>query len=53
MVGQPLRYTPRPDHSFLLYSEGENGENDGGDGTILPREPGKRYLWNRKAVLCF
>jgi hypothetical protein len=31
MDGQPLRYKPNADGSFLLYSVGENGRDDGGD----------------------
>ena len=29
--GQPLRYRCNPDGSFLLYSIGDNGKDDGGD----------------------
>jgi len=31
--GQPLRYQRKPDGSFLLYSIGEDGVDDGGDGS--------------------
>jgi hypothetical protein len=31
MDGQPLRYRLKPDGSFLLYSVGENGSDDGGN----------------------
>ncbi|MDB6017755.1 MAG: hypothetical protein JWR19_2244 [Pedosphaera sp.] len=31
MDGQPLRYKPNADGSFLLYSVGENGRDDDGD----------------------
>jgi hypothetical protein len=37
MDGQPLRYRPKPDGTFLLYSVGEDGEDNGGDPT--PKEP--------------
>jgi len=29
--GKPLKYHPNPDGTFLLYSVGENGVDDGGD----------------------
>lgn len=48
MVGQPLRYTPRPDHSFLLYSVGENRKDDGPDGTTLPEKSWSHNMWTRK-----
>jgi hypothetical protein len=31
MDGQPLRYRLKPDGSFVLYSVGENGRDDGGN----------------------
>ena len=33
MAGQPLRYRLNPDGSFILYSVGEDGRDDGGDET--------------------
>ena len=38
MDGQPLRYRLKPDGSFLLYSVGEDGEDNGGDAA--PTKPG-------------
>jgi hypothetical protein len=35
MDGKPLRYTLQPDGNFLLYSVGEDGEDNAGDGTSL------------------
>ena len=35
--GKPLRYRLMPDGSFLLYSIGENGKDDGGDGSLTIR----------------
>jgi len=32
--GQPLRYRPNADGTFLLYSIGSDGKDDGGDPTI-------------------
>jgi len=40
MDGQPLRYHLKPDGTFLLYSVGEDGHDDGGDPT--PTEPATR-----------
>jgi len=47
MDGQPLRYKPAPDGNFLLYSVGEDGEDNGGDAT--PTEPAstKSKVWFR------
>ncbi len=39
MNGQPTRYQPRADGTFLLYSVGENGRDDGGDPAIPPNTP--------------
>src|SRR5581483_243634 len=36
MDGQPLRYQCKTDGSFLLYSVGENGVDDGGDPVVDP-----------------
>jgi len=36
MDGKPLRYRPRPDGAFLLYSVGWNEMDDGGDATEPP-----------------
>lgn len=36
--GKPLRYRPNPDGTFLLYSIGTNGVDDGGDATPIPPE---------------
>ncbi len=34
MGGEPLRYKPRSDGGYLLYSVGEDGVDDGGDPTL-------------------
>jgi hypothetical protein len=34
MVGQPLRYRRNADGTFLLYSVGENGQDDGGNPAL-------------------
>ncbi len=44
MSGQPLRYQPRDRETFLLYSVGEDGRDNGGDAT--PAQPNaKPGLW--------
>ncbi len=42
--GQPLRYRPQPDSSFLLYSVGENGTDDGGN-PLPPETETPRWQW--------
>jgi hypothetical protein len=49
MDGQPLRYRLNADGSFLLYSVGENGVDDGGDPTPSP-EAQKQWPRARDAV---
>lgn len=47
MSGQPLRYRLNPDGSFVLYSVGEDGVDDGGDPN--PPSAGGRFgLWEGK-----
>ncbi|EEF62158.1 hypothetical protein [Pedosphaera parvula] len=52
MDGEPLRYQVKPNGEFLLYSVGEDGEDNGGDAT--PTEPAstvnKNWLKGRDAV---
>jgi hypothetical protein len=50
MDGRPLHYHPRDKDSFLLYSAGEDGRDDGGDPA--PRKSGEKPgLWTgRDAV---
>ena len=36
MDGKPLRYRRKEDGTFWLYSVGENGKDDGGDGSPPP-----------------
>ncbi|HEU5125918.1 MAG TPA: hypothetical protein VFW05_17840 [Verrucomicrobiae bacterium] len=43
--GQPLRYHMNNDHSFTLYSIGENGIDDGGSATNA--EASKSFSWQR------
>ncbi len=49
MDGKPLRYRLNPDGTFLLYSIGENGVDDGGNPAPLKEAP--RQWWrSRDAV---
>jgi hypothetical protein len=45
MDGQPLRYHLRPDGSFLLYSVGEDGKDNGGDATPADSTSMAGKLW--------
>lgn len=49
MDGQPLRYRLRSDGSFLLYSVGDDGQDNGGDATPDATAP-KQWLRARDAV---
>ncbi|EEF62159.1 hypothetical protein [Pedosphaera parvula] len=59
MDGKPLRYQLQADGSFLLYSVGDDGEDNGGDAT--PTEPastvnknwlkGRDMVWPQPATL--
>jgi hypothetical protein len=43
MDGEPLRYHLNPDGTFVLYSVGEDGIDDGGDPT--PAKPANTVRW--------
>jgi hypothetical protein len=45
--GKPLRYHANPDGTFLLYSVGENGVDDGGDATPAMPVPSSTWQWQR------
>jgi hypothetical protein len=45
MDGKPMKYHPNADGTFALYSVGEDGKDDGGDGSLLPDKPNSRNLW--------
>jgi hypothetical protein len=48
--GQPLHYRRNADGTFLLYSVGENGVDDGGDATLMPGAQETSLYWqNAKA----
>lgn len=56
MDGQPLRYRLNADGTYLLYSVGEDGKDDGGDGTIPDSKTvrnwlkGRDWVWPRPAT---
>jgi hypothetical protein len=50
MDGKPLRYRLRPDGDFLLYSVGEDGEDNGGDASPVENGIIKNWLNARDAV---
>jgi hypothetical protein len=50
MDGKPLRYRLRPDGDFLLYSVGEDGEDNGGDPSPIENRTIRDWLTARDAV---
>lgn len=51
MDGQPLRYRPNADGTFLLYSVGENGRDDGGDPSLEKGVTGSSFNWENPRAL--
>ena len=51
MDGQPLRFRREPGGSFVLYSVGEDGKDDGGDTSLRPGKTNLRIFWERKDVV--
>jgi hypothetical protein len=49
--GQPLRYRPNADGTFLLYSVGENGVDDGGNPSLGKNIEGSNYYWQNPHAL--
>lgn len=43
--GQPLRYRLNADGTFLLYSVGENGKDDGGDPSLEKGTESSSFYW--------
>lgn len=52
MDGKPLRYQRKDNDTFLLYSVGEDGVDNHGDGTVIQPEPflNKSWIKGRDAV---
>jgi hypothetical protein len=48
MDGKPLKYRLNGDKTFVLYSVGEDGKDDGGDTALMPDKTSLRDLWDRK-----
>ena len=51
MDGRSLRYRRQPEGGFLLYSVGEDGEDDGGDASLPPGRTNLRMIWERKDMV--
>jgi len=49
--GKPLRYRLTADGNFILYSIGENGTDDGGDGSSKRKGPYSAYYWAQPDLL--
>jgi hypothetical protein len=49
--GQPLRYRRNADGTFLLYSVGENGKDDGGDPSLEKGVTGSSFYWQNYRAL--
>jgi hypothetical protein len=49
--GKPLRYRPNADGTFLLYSVGENGKDDGGDPSLEKGVTGSNFSWQNPHAL--
>ncbi|HZF01250.1 MAG TPA: hypothetical protein VE344_05075 [Methylomirabilota bacterium] len=51
MDGEPLRYRPRADETFLLYSVGENGVDDDGDPSLQKNIKSSNFYWQNDHAL--
>ena len=49
--GKPLRYRPNPDGTFLLYSIGGNGVDDGGNPALEKGVDGSTFQWQNPHAL--
>ena len=49
--GQPLRYRRNADGTFLLYSVGENGVDDGGNPALEPGVTSSSHAWQNPHAL--
>jgi hypothetical protein len=49
--GQSLRYRPNADGTYLLYSVGENGKDDGGDPSLEKGVTSSSYYWQNSHAL--
>ncbi|HLX96878.1 MAG TPA: hypothetical protein VKU37_14135 [Verrucomicrobiae bacterium] len=51
MDGQPLRYRRNADRTFLLYSVGENGEDDSGNPSLENGITSSSFYWQDEQAL--
>jgi hypothetical protein len=51
MDGEPLHYRLNADGTFLLYSVGENGKDDGGDPSLEKGVTSSNYSWQNDRAL--
>ncbi len=51
MDGKPLRYRLNPDGTFLLYSVGEDGKDDGGDAALGQGKTIFAQIWDGKDAI--
>jgi hypothetical protein len=51
MDGQPLHYRLNPDGTFLLYSVGDNGVDDGGNPSPPKNIQSSNFYWQNNLVL--
>lgn len=49
--GKPLRYRPNNDGTFLLYSVGENGVDDGGNPSLEKGVTSSTFYWQNNRAL--
>lgn len=49
--GKPLRYRPNPDGTYLLYSVGEDGKDDGGNPNLAPGIRNANSYWQNPHAL--
>jgi hypothetical protein len=49
--GQPLRYRLNSDGTFLLYSVGDNGKDDGGDPSLGKGVTSSSFYWQNPHAL--
>ena len=49
--GQPLRYRRNADGTFLLYSVGENGKDDGGNPSLEKGVQSSSFYWQNPHAL--
>src|SRR6266567_5402366 len=51
MDGKPIRYRVNPDSQFVLYSVGEDEQDDFGSTVVRAGKSSQRNLWDRKDLV--